>query len=143
MTVQTMNAHKLDEYNRQAILSAPPARLLTMLYDRLILDLKRAEYAQTIGDWQEAHSNLLHAQDIVRELSSTLKTGTWDGAEDLRGIYAYVLTALMNANIRRDVGPTRECIELLKPLGEAWHEAASSITAPVPSRVSGGMLGVG
>lgn len=143
MSVQTMRAQQLSQYNEQAILSAPPARLLTMLYDRLTLDLLRAEHAQVEANWEVASSNLLHAQEIVRELSSSLKTGAWDGAENLQSIYTYVLTALINANIHRDVTPTRECIELIKPIGEAWHAAAASIAVQAPAVRVGGMLGVG
>jgi flagellar protein FliS len=143
MTLQAIRSQQLSQLNRDAILSAPPARLLTMLYDRLILDLTRAEQAQTTSDWETARVNLLHAQDIVRELAGSLKMGTWDGAEQLQSIYTYVLTALMNANMHRDVEPTRECIELLRPIGEAWHAAADSLVVQAPVRAGGGMLGVG
>lgn len=143
MTLQTMRNQQLSQLNRDAILSAPPARLLTMLYDRLILDLMRAEHAQTNSDWETSRVNLLHAQDIVRELSGSLQMGTWDGAQDLQSLYTYILTALMNANMHRDVESTRECIQLLRPLGEAWHAAADSLVVQAPARVGGGVLGVG
>ena len=74
---------KLNQYQRNAILSASPARLLTMLYDRLMLDLARAEAAQEAQQWSVASDNLLHAQAIVTELTITLDTKVWDGAEGL------------------------------------------------------------
>jgi hypothetical protein len=37
------NAGQRNQYLADSVLSAPPARLLTMLYDRLLLDLARAE----------------------------------------------------------------------------------------------------
>jgi flagellar protein FliS len=120
-------ARARQQYSRDAILSASPARLLTMLYDRLLLDLHRASAAQEAAHWQTASDNLLHAQDIVAELTSTLKPGTWNGAEGLRGIYDYVRTALINANIHRDVARTREAIALLEPLRQSWHAAAASL----------------
>ena len=89
MTATAMRASQLAQYNADAILSAPPARLLTMLYDRLLLDLARAQFAQETENWQVASQNLLHAQAIVTELASTLKTDAWDGAADLLGIYNY------------------------------------------------------
>ena len=39
-------AAQRNQYLEDSVLSAPPARLLTMLYDRLLLDLGRAETAQ-------------------------------------------------------------------------------------------------
>lgn len=116
-----------QQYTRDAVLSASPARLLTMLYDRLLLDLRRAEVAQESADWQAASDNLLHAQDIIAELSATLKPGVWDGAEGLRGIYEYVRVALVNANIHRDPERTREAIALLEPLQQSWHAAAGIV----------------
>lgn len=119
-----------NQYLADSVLSAPPARLLTMLYDRLLLDLGRAEAAQQAENWPVASENLLHAQAIISELSSSLKLGTWDGADGLLGLYNYTYTALVNANIQRNALLTREAIELLEPLRQAWHEAAAAIPAP-------------
>ncbi|WAP51675.1 flagellar export chaperone FliS [Arthrobacter sp. ATA002] len=137
-------AAKRAEYARNAVLSATPARLLTMLYDRLLLDLSRAEAAQQSGNWPVASENLVHAQAIVSELTGTLKTDVWDGAENLKALYAYCLTTMMDANIHRSAERTRECIDLLEPLRLAWHEAAAQVPAQVSTpHTAGGTLGVG
>jgi len=91
-----------NQYLEDSVLSAPPARLLTMLYDRLLLDLGRAETAQQAANWQVASENLLHGQSIIAELISSLKTDSWDGADGLLGLYNYAFTALVNANIQRN-----------------------------------------
>lgn len=127
------NAGQRNQYLADSVLSAPPARLLTMLYDRLLLDLGRAESAQQAANWPVATENLLHAQAIVTELSSSLKTDAWDGADGLLGVYNYVSTALVNANIQRDPALTREAIELLEPLRQAWHDAAAAVPVPAPA----------
>jgi flagellar protein FliS len=131
-------ANARQQYARDAVLSASPARLLTMLYDRLLLDLRRAEVAQEAADWQTASDQLLHAQDIVMELSTSLRPELWDGADGLRGIYEYVRMALVNANIHRDVGRTREAVRLLTPLQEAWHAAAGAVQAPAAAGAGSG-----
>ncbi|MEA5457132.1 flagellar export chaperone FliS [Sinomonas sp. JGH33] len=138
MTISAARARQ--QYSRDAILSASPIRLLTMLYDRLLLDLRRAEAAQEAGEWLGARENLLHAQDIVAELTATLRPGAWDGAAGLRGIYDYVHTALIHANIHRDVARTREAAALLEPLRQSWHAAAASVPAE-PSPTGGYGLG--
>ncbi len=61
-----------------------------MLYDRALLDLARAEDAQTAGDWGAASSHLTHAQDVIAELSSSLDLEVWPGAKDLLAIYGYL-----------------------------------------------------
>jgi len=126
-------AAQRNQYLADSVLSAPPARLLTMLYDRLLLDLGRAEAAQQAANWPVASENLLHGQAIIAELISSLKTDAWDGADGLLGLYNYAFTALVNANIQRDAALTREAIELLEPLRQAWHEAAAAIPAAQPA----------
>ena len=132
-----------SQYNRDAILSATPVRLLTMLYDRLLLDLGRTEAAQQVQGWTVASENLLHAQAIVAELTSSLNVEAWDGGEGLLALYAYVSNALISANIHRDIERTRESIALLEPLRQAWHEAAGMLPAStVSSTRAGGSLGI-
>ncbi|TVU59695.1 flagellar export chaperone FliS [Paenarthrobacter nitroguajacolicus] len=144
MTYSALRAQQLSRYNDDAVLSAPPARLLTMLYDRLLLDLKRAQLAQESTSWDVARENLLHAQAIVAELRATLRTDAWDGAASLASIYDYSMEALIGANIYRDVERTKECIELLEPLRQGWHEAAAQLSAETPATAvpSGRALGV-
>jgi flagellar secretion chaperone FliS len=131
-----------NQYNRDAVLSATPVRLLTMLYDRLLLDLNRAATAQQQEVWPVATENLLHAQAIVAELSSSLNVDAWDGGEGLMALYTYVSTALISANIHRDIERTRESIALLEPLRQTWHEAAGLLpTQTAPTAGTGGTLG--
>ncbi|MBD8044734.1 flagellar export chaperone FliS [Arthrobacter sp. Sa2BUA2] len=127
-------------------MSASPVRLLTMLYDRMLLDLNRAEAAQQAGNWPAASEQLIHAQAIVAELSGTLKVDEWEGGENLQAIYGYVMKAMVEANLQHNPAITRECINLLEPLRAAWHEAAAQLPthAPAPSPAgTGGTLGVG
>lgn len=114
-----------QQYREQAILSAGPARLLTMLYDRLLLDLDRGEAAQRAGDWQSANAELQHAQRIVTELSGSLTDG-WSGSADLRAVYGFLTTTLIGANVGRDPERTRTCRDLVAPLRDAWHAAAEA-----------------
>lgn len=120
------------QFNRDVILTATPAHLLTMLYDRLLLDLHRAEAAQEVEDWQTGSENLLHAQDIIAELSSSLDLDVWDGAEALLGVYNFVARALIYANTHRDIASTKLCVTLVEPLRQSWHEAAQAIPAGAP-----------
>jgi flagellar protein FliS len=132
------------QYTNEAVLSATPAQLVTMLYDRLMLDLHRAESAQVGADWDAARDQLLHAQAIVGELSSTLRIDVWDGGEGLLAVYNYASTSLITANVHRDVQATRDCIRILEPLRQAWHDAAATLptTTAAPQRTAGGALGV-
>ena len=128
MTMYANPQQQRNRYMADAVMAATPAQLLTMLYDRLLLDLQRAETAQRQEDWTTATPCLLHAQEIVAELMSSLRPEIWDGGPGLLALYAYVTQNLITANVRRDIGKTRECIVLLEPLRTAWHEAALKVS---------------
>jgi flagellar protein FliS len=142
MTLIIGAAQARSQYVRDAVLSASPTRLLTMLYDRLLVDLRRAESAQLATDWPVASENLLHAQAIVTELSSTLDLDAWDGAPGLFSLYTYVSNTMIGANIHRDVKRTRESIVLLEPLAAAWHQAARVLANDLHGNHASGELGV-
>jgi|SRR5690606_26047872 len=116
-----------SRYVDDAVTTASPARLLTMLYDRLVLDLTRAEQEQRAGDKAAAGTHLMHAQDIVGELASTLDVDAWDGAQQLMSVYTYLLTELVGANVAGDPDRTAACRELVEPLRDAWHQAAAQV----------------
>jgi len=124
-----------QQYLEQQVASASPERLLTLLYDRLLVDIDRAGAAQDAEDWSAAGTHLTHAQQIVAELSGSL-TDAWDGAADLRAVYTYVTGRLITANIGRDRLATAECRELVAPLREAWHQAAAVTSAATPAPAS-------
>lgn len=86
-----------DAYLQDAVFSASPARLLTMLFDRLVLDLERAEKAITGGVPLEATPHLLHAQDIVTELTNTLNVEVWEGASNFR---RFTFTCTLRLSLR-------------------------------------------
>lgn len=145
MTLLGNAAAKLSAYNRDSVLSASPARLLTMLYDRLVLDLTRAEEALRNGAGPTAWENLRHADQIVAELASSLRVDLWDGAEGLLQLYAYVADLIVAGTIERDADKVHEAIELIEPLRQTWHEAAAALppsaTAAEPARSRGGVAG--
>jgi flagellar protein FliS len=116
-------------YKDNAILSASPARLLTMLYDRLLLDLNCAKDALELEDAATATYRIKHAGEIVAALAGSLRRDRWDGADGLLGLYLYVSNALVRASIYRDVQLVDECTILLEPLRQAWHEAAESLAS--------------
>jgi flagellar secretion chaperone FliS len=118
-----------NRYLANSIATASPAKLLTMLYDRLLLDLNRAEEALRAGDRTAASQQLIHAQDIVMELRTSLNMDVWDGADRLAQIYTFLLTELVGANIHADADRIASCRSLVEPLCDAWREASLAVAA--------------
>ncbi len=119
----------LNRFRSESVSTATPAKLLTMLYDRLVLDLDRGIEAITNGDRAVANEQLTHAQEIIHELRASLDVSAWDGARGLMDLYGYLLTELVGANIARDGARVTACRDLIVPLRDAWHEAATATTS--------------
>ncbi|GIG27671.1 flagellar export chaperone FliS [Cellulomonas marina] len=146
-----------SRYLADAVSTAGPAKLLTMLYDRLLLDLDRGEAALRLADRGAASRHLCHAQDIVTELMGSLDTREWEGGAQLMSVYAFVVDELVQANVRADADRVRRTRAVVAPLAAAWHEAAAiiargSVPAQRPAAASestpdrapsSGLLGVG
>ena len=111
-------------YAREAVSTASPARLLIMLYDRLVRDLVTAEAALADRDLAKVSSELLHAQEIVLELRTSLDVSVWDGAAGLADLYTFLHKELVAANLAKDATRIAACREIVEPLRDAWMSAA-------------------
>jgi flagellar protein FliS len=118
-----------NAYMGSMVSTASPARLLVLLYDRLVLDLQRAAESQDADQHVAAAEHLMHAQEIVLELQSSLRVDLWSAGPQLSAIYSFVYTQLVQANVKRDVQLTRSCLSLVEPLASAWREAAAVAAA--------------
>jgi flagellar secretion chaperone FliS len=122
----TSAARLRSRYAHEAVATASPTRLVTMLYDRLARDLDDAESAICLADLQAAHHALRHAQDIVQELLVSLDVARWPDGKPLQGLYAWLVGQLVTANLSKDASVVLRCREIVEPLREAWHEAANA-----------------
>src|SRR6185503_315394 len=120
MTSPAMRARYLAD----SVNTASPAKLLVMLYDRLLLDLAQAEAALAADDREAGAGHLMHAQDIIIELRASLRMDVWDGAVNLAKIYGFLLGELISANIQADAAKVADCRAVVEPLVGAWREAA-------------------
>ena len=96
---------------------------------RLVLDLIQGEEALRNGEQEQAHERLIHAQEIILELRTSLDVDAWSGGPGLASMYGYLLTELIGANIARDADRVQTCRTLVEPLRDAWREAAAAAAA--------------
>jgi flagellar protein FliS len=121
-----------SRYVTDSVETMSPARLLVALYDRLALDLDRADSAIVANDIAGAHNALVHAQDIVSELLNTLDFDAWPAGVQLASVYEYVIEQLIKANVHKDGAIVTECREIVEPLRDAWRQAAGVVGAGTP-----------
>ena len=120
----TYTAQARSRYTADAVTTASPARLLVMLYDRLVRDLVTAEAAAQSDDLSTMSRELIHAQEIILELRTSLNMEIWDGAQGLSDLYPWLHAELMAANIKRDAARITTCLGIVEPLRDAWRQAA-------------------
>lgn len=117
-----------DKYRSQAIQTAPGPQLLVMLYDRLAADVDIAGRALDAQDHHQTNERLQHAQRIVRMLRHSLQPDAFSGGRDLLALYDFLLSNLVEANLRKDPDLVRQCGEVIAPLREAWQRAVTNPT---------------
>jgi flagellar protein FliS len=123
-----MNASMIrNRYVGTSVDTASPARLVTMLYDRLVRDLTTAETALAGSDLEGANNALIHAQEIVWELAAGLDASRWSGGPALASLYQFMLAELLDANVKKDAAKVSSVRDLVEPLRDAWHQAADSV----------------
>ena len=119
-----------QRYLADSVTTADPASLIVMLYDRLALDLARADAA--LGDARDlevAHRNLIHAQDVVVALRASLRPERWSGSDRLIALYDWLSRMLVEANLTKDASIVSDCMTVVAPLHAAWREAATAGTS--------------
>lgn len=114
----------LDTYQSQAVMTADPARLVLMLYDRVLVALTRAEQAQPLGDRETVHHELVRAQDILTELASALDHDAGDPiAAHLASLYDFCLDRLLRANVQQDVSLLDAVRSTIAGIRDSWDQA--------------------
>lgn len=119
--MQQRNAQNV--YKQNQILNASPKKLVVLLYDGCIKNMKLAELSITENKMDQAHMALIKAQDIIAELASTLnKEQGGQVAQDLNDIYEYLMLNLIEANRTKDISIIQKNREMMEELRDAWAE---------------------
>lgn len=121
-----MTKNAADKYQVQQIMTASPARLVAMLFDKAISSLHEAIRAIEAGNVEARWRANGRAMEIVSHLWATLdmeKGGQI--AANLDQLYKFMLERLPDVDLHNNPGPARDVIGLLEPLRKSWHTVAS------------------
>ena len=123
-------------------MTASPAKLVSMLYDKVALSLKEAIAAIEAGDIEARWRANARAMEILSHMWTTLdieKGG--EIAQNLDSLFSFMLSRLPEVDFRNDPGPAREVLELIEPLRESWRELAKRELSPTPGGYGAGSSG--
>jgi len=110
----------LDVYKKNQIQTAPPERLVLMLYDGAIKFITKAIEAIEAKNIEAANNNLLRAQGIMSALMVGVNFEAGKVAEGFYALYDYMYRCLIHANIRKDKEAAEEVLNMIKELKDSW-----------------------
>jgi flagellar secretion chaperone FliS len=118
-------AQQASAYRDSSVLTAPPERLVVMLYDGANRFLFQATHAMRSGDLELMNNRMQRAEAIISELRGTLDfENGGDIAPRLEAIYAFCQRHLLEARLKRDPERIEQVMKLLAELREAWDQVA-------------------
>jgi flagellar protein FliS len=124
MSAASANAY--NQYRTIAVTTASPEKLLLMLYDGLVIDLKQAKQAIEQRDPATAHTYLIKGQDIITELMRTLNM-KYEVSANLYRLYDYLRRRLIRANVKKDAAIIEEVLKIVTGLRATWAAAAAQV----------------
>ena len=121
-----MYARAVRSYQKVNLESAPPARVLDELYERLLRDINVAGEAIAAGDAAKKGEAVSHALAIVNELRRALDhRAAPELTARLEGLYGFMVGRLTRANVGWDPKALAEVSPLVVTLRDAFRQAAA------------------
>lgn len=121
---------RMTAYQDNEVLSAPKERLVPLLYEGLLKNLRRANKQIGAKDFEGKAESLQKASAIVYELLGSLDFDAGgELASRLAGLYGYFAQEI--SEIGRDLDRIRldNLIDMVAGLHEAWDQAARKVAA--------------
>jgi flagellar protein FliS len=123
-----MNQHGAKAYHKTAVETASKEKILLMLYEGCIRNLKKCKAAMEQKNYAEKGMYLGKAQDIINELSNSLNFEVGgELSKQLEGLYVYIFGQTTKANIENDPAKIDHCIKIMETLYDGWKEAVDKL----------------
>lgn len=120
MTVATA----IHQYKEDTITSAPPEKILLMLYEGAMRNMNLALTRLSASDRAGFSLHLGKGQAIVSELVNSLDTNVGgEICKNLEKLYLFVIDRLMQANLKCEGREISHCLRIMKTLKEGWEDA--------------------
>lgn len=119
-----MQSSAYQNYHKQEIEGASKGKIVLLLIEGTIKFLRKACKGVDEKNIQDAHNNIIRAENIIYELMSTLNMDAGEISENLMKLYDFMIWQLIEANKDKDKDKIESVINLLTPLRDAWKEIA-------------------
>ena len=135
-----------NPYLKTKVMTAGPAELRLMLFDGALKFAEQGRQGLDGKDYEAAYNGISRCQEIIAELMNSLAPEhAPELCQKLSGLYAFMMTRLMNASTERDPAIVQEVITLLEYERQTWllllakladEKAAAGVPAQTGDTVS-------
>lgn len=124
-------SHQALAYREREIQSATPARLVVLLFEHAHANLLRARHAVQTDNLELRTESVAKVREAMVELLTSLDTERGgDIARNLKSVYCFILSELVDVVRRRDGGQLERLIRMVSELRGAFETIAAE-----PARV--------
>ncbi len=118
-----MPATAQESYLVAEVMTATPQKLRLMLLDAAIRSAERARGLADENEWKSAVEKIIHVQNIVSELLSSLDYESGDElVKKVASIYLFIFRTLVIAAMKHDAEKLDEAIRVLEVERETWRQ---------------------
>jgi flagellar protein FliS len=120
-------SRQATRYRETEVLTATPGQLVVLLYDHLLVSLRRARSAMAVHDTELQSESLEKARNVLTELFVTLdRERGGEVAANLGALYSFLLGELVQVGIRSDAARLDRVAHMIGELREAFAQVAST-----------------
>jgi flagellar protein FliS len=124
-------ATQASRYREMEVASATPGQLVVIVYDHLLVCLRRARMAMEAGNLEQRIEYLDKGRTVLSELLITLDQAKGGAiAANLSGLYAWILRELIDIGMRPDVQRLDKVIGIVGELRDAFAAIADAAGKP-------------
>ncbi len=124
----------VSKYVTQQVMTAAPAKLVFLVYEKAISSLHEACNAIDTGEVETRWRANNRAIEIVSHLWSTLDMEHGgDVSKNLGDLFPYMITRLADVDVNNDRNSAEEVIGLLEPLRDSWRDLSRSNQSAEPN----------
>ncbi|MDR0992074.1 MAG: flagellar export chaperone FliS [Ruminococcus sp.] len=118
-----MTANPYMQYKKAASVTMTPIELLVALYDKCIIETRKAIEYIGQGNFIKAGNSISHTERIIDEFRFALDM-KYEISSSLKQLYVWMKQVLINANIKKDTKALEELIPFFTELRDSFAEAS-------------------
>jgi flagellar protein FliS len=127
-------SRQASRYRETEVLTATPGQLVVLLYDHLLLSLRRARAAMEAGEAAAQSECLDKARNVLTELLVTLdRERGGEVAINLAALYSFLLGELVQVGLRADVARLDRVAHMIGELRDAFALVATTPVVAAPT----------